>query len=784
MLTACSSGSQPSSDPAAPTVTLTANPASVASGGTAMLTWSTTNATACTASGGWSGAEPTSGNVSTAALTATTSYTLTCAGASGTTPATTSATVTVTASPPPAPTVTLTANPVSVASGGTAMLTWSTTNATACTASGGWSGTEPTSGSVSTAPLVATTIYTLNCSGAGGTAVASTTVSITNPGAMAVTPRTAALTLSQTQQFAASVPGGGSATWSIDGIAGGNAQIGTISASGLYRAPATAGTHTVLATSVADPTQSGNAAIAVTDLKGVFTFHNDLARTGQNLQEYALTPAAVSSANFGKRWSCPVDGEIFAQPLYVANLSIGGGTHNVVFIVTQHDSVYAIDADNPSCVTYWQLALVSGTVTTISYIDLGGCNDMTEFGITGTPVIDPSTQTLYFVAATKESGSFVQRLHALNIQTGAEQSGSPVVIPAQIPGNGATFSALWQNQRPGLVLYGGGVFISWASHCDLQPYWGLMMRYDAATLTQTAVFNVTPNGTEGGIWMSGGAPAVDSFGSMFLSTGNGTFDDTTSALPPVAPENDFSMSFLNMNPATLLVQDFYTPSMEAIWSSPADLDISSAGVVVLPDGMGPTAHPNLLVGLDKQAHLWLIDRQAMSGFSATMDNTVQFLTLPDSNQCPHLNCVFSTPAYYQQTIYVAPVSGPLMALPLAAGLFGATAQNVAIASSLSAETYPYPAGTPTVSASPSGSGIVWVLDNSNFANQGNNGTSPAGPAILRAYSASSVSTALYSSSTLAADSGGNAVKFTVPVVANGHVYVGGGQQLTVYGLAP
>jgi hypothetical protein len=200
--------------------------------------------------------------------------------------------------------------------------------------------------------------------------------------------------------------------------------------------------------------------------------------------------------------------------------------------------------------------------------------------------------------------------------------------------------------------------------------------------------------------------------------------------------------------------------------------------------MGPIAHPNLVVGLDKQAHLWLIDRQAMSGFSATMDNTVQFLTLPDSNQCPHLNCVFSTPAYYQQTIYVAPVSGPLTALPLAAGLFGATAQNVAMASSLSAETYPYPASTPTVSASPLGGGIVWVLDNSNFANKGNNGTSPAGPAILRAYSASSVSTALYSSSTLAADSGGNAVKFTVPVIANGHVYVGGGQQLTVYGLAP
>jgi hypothetical protein len=293
--------------------------------------------------------------------------------------------------------------------------------------------------------------------------------------------------------------------------------------------------------------------------------------------------------------------------------------------------------------------------------------------------------------------------------------------------------------------------------------------------------------------MSGGAPAVDSSGSLFLSTGNGTFDPAA-ALPPAAPKNDFSMSFLNFTPGTLTLQDFYTPSSYASWSN-EDLDISSSGVVVLPDGIGPTGHPNLLTGADKQGHIWLIDRTVgqMSEYHPGADETVQYLTLPEAG-CTDGGCLYGTPAYYNQTVYVAPAGCPLTALPLTAGLYGvANAQNVAVASSLSAESYGYPGATPAVSASPSGNGLVWVLDNSQFGNQGNTGTSPAGTAILRAYAASDVTHALYSSATLPADQAGNAVKFTVPVVANGHVYVGGdappagnapGGQLTVYGLAP
>jgi PQQ-like domain len=764
----------------APTVVLTANPTGVAPGGSSTLTWSSSNASTCTASAGWSGSKATSGSASTGALNATTSYTLTCSGATGTTPASATATVAVMSTP----TVTLKANPAGVASGGTSTLSWSSTNAASCTASDGWDGTKATSGSTSTGSLTASSAFALTCYGAGGSSAASATVSITNANGFSVSPRYAALTLSQSQQFTATVPGGGAAAWKVDGIAGGNTTVGTIRSNGVYVPPSTAGTHTVLGTSVANPAQSASASVAVTDLGGVYTYHNDLARTGQNLQEYALTPAAVSGGNFGKRWTCSVDGDVHAQPLYVANLAIAGSVHNVLLVATENDSVYAFDADDPGCSTYWHLSTLSSGVTTIPAASIpGSCNFFPNgMGITGSPVIDSATQTLYFVAATLESGSYYQRLHAINIATGAERSGSPVAIQASVAthaGGTVSFSVLYENQRPALALYGGGVFIGWASNCDVGDYWGWLMRYDATSLAQTAVFNVTPNAYQGGIWMSGGAPAVDSEGRLFLSTGNGAFDNTHAVLPAVAPDDDFSMSFLNLNPSTLAVQDFYTPSMEAVWSG-KDLDISSSGVTVLPDGIGPSAHPDLLVGSDKQSHLWLMDRSNMSKYSATADNTVQYLTLPDSSDCSPHSCMFSTPAYYGGTLFFGVASAPLIALPLTNGLFSGSAQGIADASSVSPETYGFPGPTPMISASPSGNAVVWALDTS--AHQ--SGSNAAGPAILRAYDAGGLATELYSSSKLAADTAGGAVSYTLPVIANGRVYIGGARLVTVYGLAP
>jgi len=598
------------------------------------------------------------------------------------------------------------------------------------------------------------------------------------------------LALLQTQQFTTSAPIGTVLNWSVDGVAGGNSTVGTVSNGGLYTPPATPGTHTV---SAVNSSYTGSTTVAVTDLTGVTTYHNDSARTGQNLHEYALTPATVSGGTFGKRWSCALDGAVYAQPLYVANLAIGGGTHNVLFVVTMNDSVYAFDADNAGCVIYWKVSLINpgAGITTQSSAD-ASCNDVLgQYGITGTPVIDPVAQTIYLVAATTENGTYYQRLHALRLATGTEQAHSPVVIEASVPGNSGdggtsvTFNPLYQNQRLGLALTtSAGVVIGWSSHCDnpAWPWHGWIMLYDGTSLTQTAMFTSTPNGNSGGIWMSGGAPALDSDGNMFLSTGNGSFDATGSVAGVPAPNNDYGESFVNLSPTTLAVQDFYAPSHNVAWSY-NDLDLSSSGITVLPDGVGPSAHPNVLAASDKQGHLWMIDRSRMSGFSPTADNTVQYLSLPNSTTCLSVDqqCVYASPAYWSGTVYIAVEEGPVMAFQLSNGLFPFSGQ-VAIAASQSVETYKYPAPTPVISGSPSGSTLLWVLDNN--ANGTDNNSAALGPAILRAYDATNLGTTLYSSANRSADSGGNAAKFILPVVANGHVYVVGAGTLTVYGLAP
>ena len=603
---------------------------------------------------------------------------------------------------------------------------------------------------------------------------ATLTVNSAVTGMVTVTPGLAPLTLSETQQFSAS--GGGAVwNWSVDGISGGNGTVGTINASGLYTPGTAVGTHAIKATNSSNAAQAGTATVAVTDLAGVYTYHNDLARTGQNLREYALTAAFVGGGQFGKAWSCPVDGDVYAQPLYVANLSINGGVHNVVIVATQHDSVYAFDADSPSCQTYWTIHLVTTGVSSVPASDTACGDTPTEIGITGTPVIDPVSKTLYFVAKTKENGAYFQRLHRVSLAAGTEQSGSPATIAATAGSN--TFNPLVNNQRSALALTNGNIYIGWASHCDNGPFAGWLISYDDSTLAQTSVLDVTPNtpGGEGGIWMSGGAPAVDSSGSIFLSTGNGSFAYTSNSPIPVPANIDLAMSFIKLDATSLAVRDFYAPASEASWSG-QDWDISSSGVVVLPDGIGPSGHPNLLLGSDKQAHLWLLDRSSMGGFNTVTNAAVQQILLNQVN-CGQ-KCIFSTPAYYNGTVYIGNSNGYLTALPLTGGLFGVNSQNgYALASSQSGNLYGFPGPTPMISASPSGGAILWALDTSNNGTDG----SGIGPAILRAYDANNLATKLYDSGGSAADAAGNAVKFAVPVVANGHVYVAGSRQLTVYG---
>ena len=700
----------------------------------------------------------------------------------------------------PVPTVSLTASPMTIGSGTTTTLIWSSTNATSCSASGAWSGAKRTSGRTSTRALKVNTSYTLTCSGAGGSNSAATTVTVSGSDPVVVAPQLAPLTRLQTQQFAATIPGGGAVTWSVEGVTGGNAAVGKISATGLYSPGSAVGLHTIAATSVANTSQAGTALVAVTDLAGIYTHHDDVARTGQNLQEYALTPANVRSPKFGKIWSCAVDGEVYAQPLYVASLAIGGGTHNVVFVATEHDSVYAFDADSSACVTYWHANFVNGTtVTTVpASVPYESTNLMTwdilnEIGITGTPAISAAEGALYVVAKTQETDSnnnvtYHDRLHALALATGGEEANPPVDIAATAKTNSGgtiSFTSLIQNQRAALTLSsytnGTAVYIAWSSYSDNGAYHGWVMAYDAATLVQIAAWNDTPNGTKGGIWMSGGGIAVDSSGALYLSTGNGTFDDSADIVPPVAPNNDFGESFVRLDPSSLAIKDYYTPSQNAAWTK-MDEDLTSSGVTVLPDGIGPSGHPNVLVGSDKEGHLWMLDRELMSRFSPTSDNTVQYLTLPGISACPY-NCTYSTPAYYNGTVYVGEVANPVRAFTLVNGEFSESS-GVATPSSVSGEIYQYPGPTPAISASPTGNAILWVLDTNANGTYTQAPFKASGPAILRAYNATNLASTLYSSSTLARDAAGNAVKFVTPVVANGHVYVAGSHQLTVYGLLP
>lgn len=760
-LCACGGGSSPVSAP--PTVSLDASSTTIDAGNSTTLTWSSANATSCSASGAWSGIMAASGSRSTGALGNDATFALTCAGAGGTSPP---ARVTIIVND--APTAALSASPTSVAAGGASRLTWSSTHATACLASGGWSGPLAPSGTRATGAVSSRTTYTLTCSGAGGTSAPATATVNLIPSAtvMSVAPTVAAITLTRSQQFTATVPGGGAAAWTVDGIAGGNTGVGTIDSTGLYTAGG-AGVHSIVATSVANTAQTASATVAVTDLPGVYTRHNDSSRDGVNAREYALTTANVA-ASFGKLASCAVDGAIYAQPLWVANVTLGGTRHNVVFVATQHDSLFAFDADSTACTRLWMVSLIDAAhgatpgetpLPSIAGDALVGANFgdiQPEIGVTGTPVIDPSTGILYVVSKSvgPTQTLFYQRLHAIDITTGNEETGSPVNIAATVPGTGSggstvIFSAQQENQRPGLALANGAVYVGWSSHEDKSPWYGWLMayQYDGTAFTQIAAFNTTPNTQDGGVWMAGEAPAVDSAGNLYVSTGNGNFD--ASSLTP--PNNDYGDSLLQLT-ASLVVNQYFTPSDEANLYA-TDGDFGSGGAAVLADLPAGNTVTHALVCGGKDGSLYVLNRDLLGGFGDVF--AVQKIALG--------NGLFSTAALWNNNLYVAAAGGALQAYQL-------TPSSVQFSlTSLSAHVYGWPGATPSVSASGTQNGLVWALDNSSYCT---NQSPSCGPAVLHAYDATDLATELWNSSTNPQDAAGYAVKFTVPTVANGRVYVG------------
>jgi hypothetical protein len=648
---------------------------------------------------------------------------------------------------------------------------------------------------------------------------ASATISITAAISVIVSPKRGGLVTSQTLALKATLTndtGNAGVTWSFtsSGAASGGSFSPTSSTSDqpvTFTAPSSPGVVTITATSVADGSKSAVATVGVTDLTSVATYLNGNLRQGANAQEYALTTSgatAVNATNFGKLFSCTVDAPIYAQPLWVAGVTIGSQSHNVVFVATEHDSVYAFDADyNASpCVPLWKASMIDAAhgaanpETWVSDNDTG-CADITpDVGIVGTPVIDlgsgdPTTGTLYVVSKSKNSTTFHQRIHALALTTGDEKF-SPREITATVDGTGngsmggkISFDPLINNQRSALLLTSGHVIVAWASHCDNGAYHGWVMSFSASTLAPEAVFNTSPNGINSGIWMSGNGPAADSDGNIYFAIGNGTFDVNIASAPY---HNDYGDALLKLGPqsgTTFPVDSYFRSYTLTLPDNPADLDQGSGGLLLLPT---VDSH-SYLVQAGKDGHVYVADQASLGGFNPSSNNVVQWLYAAVTGG------MWGSPTYWNGNVYFGAGDGndgnnhSTRSDPMRVFSFDSTATLSTSPTSVTAEKFAFPGPTPPVSANGTTNGIAWALEDLLYCTDSSSG---CGSAILHAYDATNLATEFWNSSQNAADAAGNAVKFTVPTVVNGKVYVGtrgndsgsGGTsipgELDVYGLKP
>jgi len=494
----------------------------------------------------------------------------------------------------------------------------------------------------------------------------------------------------------------------------------------------------------------------------VVTYHNDNARTGQNLTESVLTPSNVNSSMFGKLANFSVDGKVDAQPLSLTNMNVSGATRNVLYVATEHDTVYAFDADSGTVL--WQKSMLGSGETTS---DDHGCGQVTpEIGITSTPVIDKSSGTIYVVAMSKaSSGSYVHRLHALDVTSGAEKFGGPVTVQASFPGTGdnssggsVIFDAGQYEERTGLLLLNGMVYTAWTSHCDARPYTGWVMAYNASTLAQASVLNLTPNGSEGAIWMAGNAPAADSAGNIYLLDANGTFDTTLDG-NGFPSGGDYGNAFMKISTAGGLKVADYFATFDTVSQSNADNDLGSGGVVLLPDltdGGGMTRH--LAVGAGKDGNIYVVDRDNMGKFNPSSNNNYQQISGGLGGS------VFSKAAYFNNTVYYGAVGDAIRAFSINAARLSATSAGQ------TGNSFLYPGSTPAISANGSSNGILWAAENTS-------------PAVLHAYDASNLSDELYNSNQAGSrDQFGAGNKFITPVIVNGKVYVGTTNSVGVFGL--
>jgi hypothetical protein len=614
---------------------------------------------------------------------------------------------------------------------------------------------------------------------AGSTTSSMATLTVNTPAtkpSITTQPSNVTVTVGQTATF--TVVANGTAPLSYQWTQAG-ANVGTNSAS--YTTPATkltdngAAIQVTVSNSVGS-TPSNTVTLTVNSAPppssvNVLTYHNDIGRTGQNLNETILTTSSLNSTNFGKKSFLSTDGLVDAEPLYVSNLNIGGTTHNVVFVATEHDSVYAFDAD--TFAQLWKVSMLGSGETTSDPV--GGCGQVSpEIGITSTPVIDLNAGPngiIYLVAMSRNQSTnpvtYIQRLHALDLTTGADIAGSPVTIQASYPGTGAgsdgtnvIFNPRQYKERASLLLLNGVIYTGWASHCDAGPYTGWIIGYNQSSLAQTSVLDITPNGGDGAIWMAGAGLAADSSGFIYFLAANGTFDDTLNSSG--FPENgDYGNAFVKLSTTgnKLAVADYFTMHNTDAESG-ADQDLGSGGAMVLPDQKDNAQNTwHLAVGAGKDSNMYVVNRDMMGKFNTSNDSAIyQELdgSLPGG--------IWSMPAYFNGTVYYGSVNASLQAFPIA------NAKLATAASSKSSASFGYPGTTPSISANGSSNGIVWAIQN-------------GGTAVLHAYDATNLATELYNSSQAANgrdNFSGN--KYITPMIANGKVYVGTPTGVIVFGM--
>ena len=510
------------------------------------------------------------------------------------------------------------------------------------------------------------------------------------------------------------------------------------------------------------------------------TWRYDTTHAGANTQETLLTPSNVTPTTFGKLFSRAVDGYVYAQPLYISGLTMGDGlVHNVLFVATQHDSIYAFDADSnggTNAQPLWQISLLNAAygaaagATTVPSTDLGTSDIVPEIGITGTPAINAATNTMYVVGKTKESGGYVQRLHAINILTGAEQANSPTVIQGTVPGTGQgssggslPFSSLWEMNRGALNYYNGYVYVSFGAHGDNGPWHGWVFGFNATTMAQTGLICLSPSGYGNGIWAAGAGLPIDNGGTagrMFLSTGNGTY----SAYPPFNNAVNYGDSIVALSLANgaLTPTDAFTPFNQATLSS-SDADQGSGGVLMLPDQQG--ANPHILIQIGKEGRILVLNRDNLGGYAPGGSSNTNAL----QDILGQTKGLWSAPAYWNGNVYVWGTSDYAKSFPINSGVLNTNYSSESTAYSA------FPGPSFVVSSNGTQHGIAWAATTALYQSNGSE--------ILYAFDATNLATTLWESDTNdARDDAGPANKFTVPVVTNGKVYLGAAYQVDVYGL--